>query len=105
MSDDLRLIPKRKLSEAEKQIIFIKIEKMKLEREKCLMILGSAILLFLAFIIVSVIGVLNGIVTKNQLNMLVLGGIFVLIVGVSPYVRFASREQKSLENTLKDLLN
>ena len=105
MTDDLRLIPKRKLSEAEKQIIFIKIEKMKLEREKCLMILGSAILLFLAFMIVSVIGVLNGIVTKNQLNMLVLGSLLVLIVGVSPYVRFASREQKSLENTLKDLLN
>ena len=31
---DFRMIPKRKLGEAEKQIIILRIEKMKLEREK-----------------------------------------------------------------------
>ena len=102
---DLRLTPKRKLSEAEKQIINLKIERMKLEREKAILILGGGVTLFIAFITISIIGLLNDVISRNQLNLLVLVGIFALIVGIFPYMRFVINEQKSLEKTLEELIS
>jgi len=103
--DEIRVIPKRKLSEADKQIIMLKLERMRLEREKSLLILGSSIILFLAFITISVIGVLNDIIEKEQLNILIFVALVCLLVGISPYVRFVIKEEKSLKNTLDELIN
>jgi len=103
--EELRYVPKRKLSDAEKNIIFIKIEAMKLEKEKSVLILVFGIILFLAFIAVAVVGLLNELITKGQLNMLVLGSLLVLIVSVFPYIRFVVEQQKSLKNTLEELIN
>ena len=105
LKEDFRSIPKRKLSEAEKQIIMLRIEKMKLERDKSLLILGSSIILFFAFIVVSIIGLINGLITRTQLNLLVFFGFIALIVGVVPYMRFVIKEEKSLEKTLEDLIS
>lgn len=102
--EDFRAIPKRKVSEAEKQIISLKIERMKLEREKSLLILGSSVILFLAFIIISIIGLLNELITRFQLNLFIIGGFFVLIIGVLPYIRFVFKEEKELEKTLDELI-
>lgn len=102
---DFRSIPKRKLSEAEKQIIALKIEKVRLEREKSMMILNKAVMLFFAFIAVAVIGLFNGIITSQQLNILVLFGIAALIIGVIPYTLSIRKEEKSIDETLEDLVN
>jgi Mn2+/Fe2+ NRAMP family transporter len=101
---DLRAIPKRRLSEAEKQIITLRIEKMRLEREKSVLILGSGIILFFAFIIIAIIGLLNELITRNQLNLLILVGFLALIIGVIPYIRFVIKEEKSMEKTLEELI-
>ena len=103
IKEDFRAIPKRKLSEAEKQIIMLRIEKMKLERDKSLLILGGSIILFLAFIIVSIIGLINELITKTQLNLLIFIGFIALIIGIIPYMRFVIKEEKSLEKTLEEL--
>ena len=103
--DDFRLIPKRKLGEAEKQIINLRIEKMRLGREKSLLILGCSIILFLAFIIISVVGLINELITRTQLNIFIFAGFIAIIIGVSPYIRFVMKEEKNLEKTLDDLTN
>ena len=102
-SNDLRTIPKRKISEAEKQIIMLKIERVRLEREKSMMILNKAVMLFFAFLVVAVVGLLNNIVTPTQLNILVMVGVSALIIGVIPYSISIRKEEKDIEATLKEL--
>jgi len=84
-TEDFRGIPKRKLTESEKQIITLKIEKVRLQREKSLLILNKGIMLFFAFLSVAVIGVVNKIITTVQLNILIIIGILALIIGILPY--------------------
>jgi len=103
LKSDFRVVPKRKLSEAEKHMLLLTIEKMKLQREKALIILGGSIMLFIAFIVVAIVGVLNELITKNMLNLLVTIGLASLIVGIIPYAKFVMKEEKSLERTLNEL--
>ncbi len=102
-TEELRAIPKRKISEAEKQIIMLKIERVRLEREKSMMILNKAVMLFFAFLVVAVVGLLNNIITPQQLNILVLLGVGALIIGVIPYSLSIRKEEKDIEATLKEL--
>lgn len=102
-TEELRAIPKRKISEAEKQIIMLKIERVRLEREKSMMILNKAVMLFFAFLVVAVVGLLNKIITPQQLNILVLLGVGALIIGVIPYSLSIRKEEKDIEATLKEL--
>jgi uncharacterized membrane protein YqjE len=100
---ELRAIPKRKISEAEKQIIMLKIERVRLEREKSMMILNKAVMLFFAFLVVAVVGLINNIVTPTQLNILVMVGVSALIIGIIPYSISIRKEEKDIEATLKEL--
>ena len=102
---DFRNIPKRKISEAEKQIIMLKIEKVKLQREKSLHILNKSIMLFFALLAVVMIGLVNKIITTMQLNALIIIGILTLVVGVLPYGLSSRKEEKELERTIDELTN
>lgn len=104
-SQDFRSVPKRKLSEAEKQIIMLKIEKVKLQREKSLLILNKSVMLFFAFLAVAIIGLVNKIITTMQLNILIVIGIVALIIGVLPYGITARKEEKELEKTIDELIS
>ena len=103
--NNFRNVPKRKLSEAEKQIIMLKIEKVKLQREKSLLILNKSIMLFFSFLAVAIVGLVNKIITTAQVNMLIITGIFALIVGILPYGMNARKQEKELEDTIDELTN
>ncbi|MEK6943674.1 MAG: hypothetical protein AABX00_06435 [Nanoarchaeota archaeon] len=102
---DFRNIPKRKLSEAEKQIIFLKIERVKLQREKSALILNKSVMLFFGFLGVAVIGLINKIITPMQVNILIVSGVLALVVGVLPYSFASRKEEKALEQTIDELIN
>ena len=102
---ELRYIPKRKLSEAEKQIIMLKIEKVKLQREKSLLIVNKSVMLFFAFLAVAIIGLVNKIITTMQLNILIIIGVLALIVGILPYGIVARKEERELEKTIDELIS
>ena len=102
---DFRYVPKRKLSEAEKQIIMLKIEKVKLQRERSLIILNKSVMLFFAFLGIGVIGLVNKMISTKQLNILIILGILALIVGIIPYSVAARKEEKDLEKTIDELTN
>ncbi|HLG24556.1 MAG TPA: hypothetical protein VI564_06530 [Candidatus Nanoarchaeia archaeon] len=104
-NQDFRYIPKRKLSEAEKQIIQLKIEKVKLKREKNVIILNKSTMLFFAFFAVAVVGLVNKLITTIQLNILIIFGLAALIIGVLPYGISAHKEEKELEKTIDELTN
>jgi hypothetical protein len=102
---DFRYVPKRKLSEAEKQIIMLKIEKVKLQREKNILILNKSTMLFFAFFAVAVVGLVNKLISTTQLNFLIAFGVAALVVGVLPYSISARKEEKELEKTIDELTN
>ena len=102
---DFRYVPKRKLTEAEKQIIMLKIEKVKLQREKSLLILNKSVMLFFAFLAVAVIGIVNKVITVTQLNILIAIGIVALIIGILPYGIASRKEEKELEKTIDELIS
>ena len=68
-----------------------------------LIILGGSVMLFIAFIVIAVIGLLNGLISRMMLNVLVFFGFGALIIGVVPYARFVIKEERSLEKTLNEL--
>ena len=102
---DYRNVPKRKLSEAEKQIIMLRIEKVKLQRERNLIILNKSIVFFFAVVAIAIVGMLQGLISSMQLNILVVVGIVVLVIGVIPYGVASRKEEKDLETTIDELTN
>jgi uncharacterized oligopeptide transporter (OPT) family protein len=102
---DFRNIPKRKLSEAEKQIIMLKIEKVKLQREKSALILNKSVMMFFGFLGVAVVGLLNKLISTTQLNVLIILGILALVIGIMPYSFTAHKEEQDLEKTINELIN
>lgn len=102
---DYRNVPKRKLSEAEKQIIMLRIEKVKLQRERNLIILNKSIIFFFAVVTIAVVGMIQNLISAMQLNILVAIAITVLVIGVIPYGLSSRKEEKDLENTIDELIN
>ena len=102
--DRFRLLPNRKISDIEKQMIFILIEKSKVKRERSMIILNKGFLIFFAFIIITALAKLNEFIPQAYLNMLFLFGIGVLIVAVMLYHSVISEEEKNLDKLLESFL-
>ena len=98
-----RTIAQRKLTDAEKQYIQLKIEKSKLDRERAILILDKGLLLFMAFLVLGVIGFLNKLIGQTTLNILVIGGLCVLLLSIFPYTMIAHKSEKDIDNILKSL--
>ena len=93
----------RKLTDAEKQYIMLSIEKSKLNRERAMLILDKGILLFMAFIVLGVIGFLNNLINQLTLNILVVAGLCVLLLSVVPYTSIARKSERDIDKILRDL--
>lgn len=104
MDTNLKEIPKRRISEVEKKIIEIKIEKLRLNRERAVLILNKGVAVYFAFIIMAILGFINGLIDTLWLNILVLGGLVILIVAVLPYAKAMQREEQEMNNMLHELI-
>ena len=102
---DFRYTPNRKLGEAEKQIIMLRIEKVRMKRERNLIILNKSTNLFFALLAVAVIGLVKEYITMTQLIFLMVLGFLSLIIGVIPYSFSTRKEEKDLEKTIDELTN
>ncbi len=91
------------LSEAEKQIIYLEIERSKLNREKSMLVLNKALFLYFSFLFVGVIGLINNYITKTLLNIIVLLGVAALLIGFMPYIKIMLKEDERLDNWIKKL--
>ena len=100
---NLKKIPKRRLSDIEKQALFLRVELSKLRRERAEMILNKGILLYFSFLVVAVLGLINGYITLFQLNILVLLALGVLIIGMWPYITTTSKEEREIEELIEEL--
>ncbi|MCX6709398.1 MAG: hypothetical protein NTV63_00370 [Candidatus Woesearchaeota archaeon] len=100
---NIKMLPMRRVSDAEKEAIVIGIELSKLRRSRATMILGMGILMYFVFIMAAVIGFVNNLLTQQMLNMMVIMGLCILILALWPYVKTLNDEERELDSMLKQL--
>ena len=102
--DVFRTLPKRKLSEIEKQLIFILIEKSKVQRELSMTILNKGFLFFAAFVIIAYLSKETNLIPEFYINMLFILGVLVLVVSMIVYQTAVVKEKKILDKLLDNFL-
>ena len=92
-----------KLTDTEKEIIYLEIEKSKINREKSKLVLNKSLALYIAFMLVGIVGFAFEYIDSLLLNVLVITGIVVLLIGTVPYLLITHREEKSINELLRRL--
>jgi hypothetical protein len=100
-------IKKRKceVSSGQKAIIDLQIEKSKLNREKSMLVLNKALVLYFGFLLISILGFINGYIDRFLFNILILMGLAVLIIGIVPYFKTMSTEEKNINDMITKIKN
>lgn len=93
----------REISRNEEKAFDIIIEKSRLNREKSMLVLNKSLLLYFTFLFVGIIGFVYGYVTNLWLNILIIMGLCVLVIGTLPYIKIIYEEEKKLDKVLADL--
>ena len=94
---------KRDLTTLEKEIIEVEVEKSRLNREKAMLVLNKSLFMYFCFLFVGIIGFINAYVSKSLLNILIVVGLLVLIIGTIPYVQTMKQEEKKLNSIIESL--
>ncbi len=89
-----------KLSEKQKELINLELERSRLNREKSVLILNKALFLYFCFLFVGVIGFVNGYITPTYLNILIVLALIALIIGIFPYISVMYKEEKKLDKLI-----
>jgi len=92
-----------KLSKKETELIYLEIEKSRINREKSKAVLDKSFMLYFAFLVVGVIGFATNQITPIVLNVLVICGFFILVIGTIPYVIITTREDKFINEKIDKL--
>lgn len=101
---DIRSLPKRKLTDVEKQFIFLETQRLNLRRESAVLILDKGVFLFLTSLAIGMFAVVNRIISSDTLNLVVIIGLAALIISVMPYQSAVKKEEMKIEKMLNDLL-
>jgi len=94
---------RKNLSNIEKEIIDVEVEKSRLNREKAMLVLNKSLFIYFCFLFVAVIGFINAYISKNMLNVLIIVGLLALIIGTIPYVKTMKEEEKKLNGIIAEL--
>ncbi|MBU2561792.1 MAG: hypothetical protein KKD17_05840 [Nanoarchaeota archaeon] len=87
-----------------KEVIDLEVEKSRLNREKSMLVMNKSLILYFAFMFVAVLGFINGYVNRTLLNVLIVMGLCVLIIGTVPYVKTMHSEEKRLNDLLQRMM-
>lgn len=90
-----------KLNPLTKEIIDLEVEKSRLNREKSMLVMNKGLILYFAFMFIAVIGFINAYLSQTLLNILIVMGLLVLIIGTVPYIKTMHEEEGRL-NALID---
>ena len=85
-----------------KEIIYLEIEKSRINREKSKTVLDKSFILYFSFLLVGVVGFASGYINPQLLTILVITGIIILIIGTLPYVLITMKEDAFLNERLKE---
>jgi len=88
------------MTDVEKQIISLKIERLNLEKDRAVMILNKGMIIYFAFLTLAILGFANGLFAVKWLNIFVLLGLAILIVATLPYFMQMKKEEKAITELL-----
>ena len=91
------------LEPIEREIIDLELEKSRIDREKSMLVLNKGLFLYFCFLFVAVVGFVNGFLSKNLLNILIIMSLAVIVIATLPYIRTMHREEKRLVNLIEHL--
>ncbi len=103
MMKKLKNIPKRKVSEVEKNAILLRIELSKIRREKADTLLNKGVILYFGFLTIALIGLFKGFFNNTSLTATVLLGLLIMIFAAWEYATTIDKEEKELEEELNNL--
>jgi len=86
-----------KLTDNEREIMYLEIEKSRINREKSRLVLNKSLVLYFTFMVVGVAGFVFDYIDSTLLNTLIIVGIFVLVLGTLPYLIIISKEEKKID--------
>jgi len=84
-----------------KELIHLEVEKSRLNREKSMLVMNKSLILYFVFMFVAVLGFVNHYISRTMLNVLILMGLCVLVIGTIPYVKTMHAEEKRLDELIK----
>lgn len=85
-----------------KEVIYLEIEKSRINREKSKTVLDKSFMLYFSFLLVGVLGFVSGYIDSNMLKILVIAGIAILVIGTLPYVLITTKEDRFLEERIRE---
>ena len=91
------------LSPVDKEIIDLEIEKSRIDREKSMLVLNKGLFLYFAFLFVAVMGFINGYLSKDLLNILIIMSLCIIIIATLPYIKTMHKEERRLETLIDNL--
>ncbi len=86
-----------------KEVIDLEVEKSRLNREKSMLVMNKSLILYFAFMFVAVLGFINKYINRTLLNVLIMMGLAVLVIGTVPYIRTMYSEEQRLNGLLQQL--
>ena len=93
------------LSKKDELLLQLELEKSKLNREKSMLLLDKALLMYFAFLIIGVVGFINKYLDARYLNIVIMLSFGVLTVGLIPYALTMSREEQKLNTLIANVRN
>lgn len=90
----------KKAVSASVDVTSVMLEQSRMNREKSLLVLDKALLMYFSFIFVGVVGFVGGYFDAKFLNIMIVMSFGVLAVGVVPYIVTMQKEEKRLKSLL-----
>ena len=103
-SVDIRSLPQRKMTDVEKQFIFLETQRLNLKRESARLVLDKGIFLFLTSLAIGMFAVINKILSDHVLNWIVIIGLASLVVSILPYQSAVKNEEQKIESIINNIL-
>ncbi len=86
-----------------REVIYLEIEKSRINREKSRIVLNKSLSLYVLFMLVGVVGFVFDYIDSMMLNLLIIAGIIVLIMGTIPYLLVTHKEERKINDFLERL--
>ena len=90
----------KKVSESKKDLIQLELRQSRFNVSRAVNLLNKTIVLYVIFLIIAVIGSVQGYINQRTVSLLVIMGIVLLLVGVIPYFRIMAQEDKRLSELI-----
>ena len=86
------------------EVVNLEVEKSRLNREKSMLVMNKGLILYFCFMFVAVLGFVNGYISRTLLNVLIVMGLAVLIIGTIPYIRTMHTEEIRINKLIDKLM-